>query len=172
MGRSAWWDAFFREGVLLALVTPGLIYALLMALIFGLSPLGPIVAIVVAGSPYVTVNVVEGVRAVPKELLDMADSYDVSRRSTVRGVVLPSLAPFLFAALRYGFSLAWKITTLTEVFGGTEGIGFMMRTEFQLFSMEGFLAWALFFFGFALLLERILQHYVDKFFRWRPEIAR
>lgn len=172
MGRSEWWNAFFSDGVMLGLATPGLIFALLMAMIFGLSPLGPIVAIVVTAVPYVVVNVVEGVRAVPLELLDMGSSFRTSTARSIRHIIIPSLAPFLFAALRYGFSISWKITTLTEVFGGTEGIGFMMRTEFQLFSMKGFLAWALFFFAFALFLEQILQHYSDKFFRWRPQVTR
>jgi NitT/TauT family transport system permease protein len=172
MGRSEWWNAFFEDAVLLLLATPGLIFALLMAMIFGLSATGPIVAIIVTATPYVVVNVVEGVRAVPKELVDMSDSFSVSDPKSIRHVIIPSLAPFLFAALRYGFSISWKITTLTEVFGGTEGIGFMMRTQFQLFSMRGFLAWALYFFAFALLLEQVLQYFSDRFFRWRPQLAR
>lgn len=172
MGRSAWWEAFFSDGILLALATPGLIFALVMALVFGLNPAGPIVAIIVTATPYVVVNVLEGVKAVPRDLLDMGTSFLSPTPRTIRHVILPSLAPFLFAALRYGFSISWKITTLTEVFGGTEGIGFMMRTEFQVFSMRGFLAWALFFFAFALILEQILQYYTDRFFRWRPQVAR
>lgn len=172
MGRSDWWNVFFADGILLALATPGLIFALLMAMIFGLSAIGPIVAIIVTATPYVVVNMVEGVRAVPRELLDMGSSFRIPSMRVTRHVIVPSIAPFMFAALRYGFSISWKITTLTEVFGGTEGIGFMMRTEFQLFSMKGFLAWALFFFAFALLLEQILQYFSDRFFRWRPQVAR
>lgn len=114
----------------------------------------------------------EGVRAAPRDLVDMGRSYRVSPWSLQRHVILPHLAPYLFTALRYGFSIAWKITTLTEIIGASRGIGFMMRREFQLFSMAGFLAWALLFFGFALLLERVvLQRGIKRFFRWRPEVA-
>jgi NitT/TauT family transport system permease protein len=60
-----------------------------------------------------------------------------------------------------------------EVIVGTEGIGFMMRSEFQQFNMAGFLAWVLLFFAFALLLERgVLQRQMKRFYRWRPEVAR
>lgn len=173
MGLSRWWHAFFGDWVLLGLNLPGLIYALLMALIFGLSSVGPIVAIVACSYPFVTVNVVEGVRALPRELLEMSDAYRVSRLSRLRHVILPALAPFVFTSLRYGFSIAWKITTLTEVFGGTKGIGFMMRSEFQQFSMAGFLAWALCFFAFALFLERVLlQQMIERSFRWRAGVQR
>lgn len=172
MGVSRWWEAFFSDWVLMTLTTPGLIFALVTAMIFGLSSVGPIVAVVVTSYPFVAVNVVEGVRAAPQELLDMARAYDLSAWVRYRHVLIPHLAPYFFTAIRYGFSVAWKIATLTEIIGGTEGIGFMMRREFQVFSMSGFLAWALLFFAFALFLERaILQRQITRFFRWRPEVA-
>jgi phosphohistidine swiveling domain-containing protein len=46
MGRSAYWDAFFRDYVMLTLTTPGLVFALVCVMIFGLLDIGPIVAIV------------------------------------------------------------------------------------------------------------------------------
>jgi NitT/TauT family transport system permease protein len=172
MGMRRWWEAFFGDWVMLLLTTPGLVYALVAAMVFGLSPIGPIAAIVVCSFPFVTVNIVEGVKAAPRDLVQMGRSYRVSGWSLQRHVVLPHLAPYLFTALRYGFSVAWKITTLTEIIGSSQGIGFMMRREFQTFSMAGFLAWALTFFAFALLLERVvLQRGIDRFFRWRPEVA-
>lgn len=172
MGVSPWWNAFFSDWVLLMLTTPGLIFALVSAMIFGLSATGPIVAVAITSYSFVAVNVVEGVRAAPRDLIDMARAYEVPRADLYRHVMIPYLAPYLFTAVRYGFSVAWKIATLTEIVGGTEGIGFMMRREFQVFSMSGFLAWALLFFAFALFLERvILQRQIDRFFRWRPEVS-
>jgi NitT/TauT family transport system permease protein len=39
--------------------------------------------------------------------------------------------------------------------------------------MEGFLAWVLLFFTFALFLERVvLQRQMKHVLRWRPEVAR
>jgi hypothetical protein len=38
--------------------------------------------------------------------------------------------------------------------------------------MDEFWAWALSFFVFALILEKlVLQHYERKFFRWRQEVT-
>jgi NitT/TauT family transport system permease protein len=164
-----WFDAFFRDWVLSIMSTPGLVFALVAAMIFGFSPLGPITAIVVTSFPFVTVNIAEGVRAIPKDLLDMGKAFNVSERRRLRQIVIPFLAPYTFAALRYGFSIAWKIATLTEVFGSSSGIGFMIRREFQMFSIAGMLAWIFFFFALALLLEQILQVGMKRYFRWRPE---
>lgn len=169
MGRSAYWDGFFRDYVMLTLTTPGLVFALICVMIFGLSATGPIVAIVLTSFPHVTVNVVEGVRAIPRELLDMATAYGVDRRTQLRHILLPALAPFLFTAVRYGFAIAWKITALTELFGGADGVGIQIRVEFQFFNVAGVLGWALFLVGLALITERlVLQRLERHFFRWRP----
>lgn len=172
IGRSRWWEAFLGDWVMATLTTPGLVFALVTAMIFGLSPVGPVVAVVVTSFSYVTVNVVEGVRAVPKDLVDMASAFDRSRWQVVRHVYLPFLAPYLLTATRYGFSISWKIATLAEVIVGTAGIGFMMRRTFQEFSMAGFLSWVLLFFAFALFLERaVLQRLMRHVLRWRPQVA-
>jgi NitT/TauT family transport system permease protein len=170
MGRSAYWDAFFRDYVMLTLTTPGLVFALVCVMIFGLLDIGPIVAIVLTSFAHVTVNVVEGVRAIPRELMDMATAYGVPRSTRIRNIVLPAVAPFLFTAIRYGFAIAWKITALTELFGQTDGVGIQIRVEFLFFDIAGVLAWAFFLVGFALVMERlVLQRLERRFFRWRPK---
>ncbi|HET6790723.1 MAG TPA: ABC transporter permease [Actinomycetota bacterium] len=170
MGRSAYWDGFFRDYVMLTLTTPGLVFALVSVMIFGLLGIGPIVAIVLTSFAHVTVNVVEGVRAIPRDLMDMATAYGVDRRTRIRNIVLPAVAPFLFVAVRYGFAIAWKITALTELFGRTDGVGIQIRVEFLFFDIAGVLAWAFFLVGFALVMERlVLQRLERRFFRWRPK---
>jgi NitT/TauT family transport system permease protein len=166
-----WADSFFRHSVVSFLNTPGLVFVLVATMIFGFNPLGPITAIVVTSFPFVTVNIAEGVKAIPKDLLDMSRAFKVTEVRRLRHVVIPFLAPYTFAALRYGFSIAWKIATLTELFGSSSGIGFMIRREFELFSMAGLLAWIFLFCAFALLLEALLQYGMRRYFRWRPEVV-
>lgn len=166
--RRPFWDRFFRDSVVGTISTPGLVFALTAAMIFGISFWGPIFAIVVTSFPFVTINVHEGVRAIPKELLDMAKAYEVPERDRIRHVVIPHLAPYSFTAARYSFAITWKITMLTELFGSVNGIGFMMRTAFQEFSMTGVLAWVGSFFLFALFIEKVVLERIEtRFFRWR-----
>lgn len=169
--QSRWWEAFFKDWVTSTMTTPGLVYALVVGVIFGFSPIGPIVAIVFASFSYVTVNVAEGIRALPKDLIDMSKAFRVSPASRLRNVIIPHLAPYIFTGIRYGFSIAWKVTVLTEVFASNVGIGFIMRVEYQLFSMAGLLAWISIFFILMLFLEKgILQFIERRFFRWRQEV--
>ena len=173
MGRYAWWEGYFGGWVTASMNTPGLVFALVCAIIFGLGSEGPLVAVVITTFSFVTVNIAEGIKHVPNELIRMGKAFDVGGSKVQRDILIPFLAPYFFTALRYGFSTAWKIATLTEIIVGTKGIGFMMRREFQNFNLAGYLAWVLLFFAFALFLERfVLQRQIDRFFRWRPEVSR
>lgn len=173
MGLSRWWDGFFRDALLTIFTTPGLIVVLVCLIVFGLSWIGPLVAIVVMTIPYVGLNVVEGVQAVDKDVLDMAKSFRMPLWRRLRHVVIPAVLPYLFQGMRFGFAISWKIAMLTEVFGGTSGIGYNIRVANISFDMDILLAWVFWFILSALILERlVLQRLVDRSFRWRPEVAR
>ncbi len=170
--QNRWLNAFFRDATTISLTSPGLIWALTGLIIWGFKPLGWIFAIFMTTFALVTVNVAEGVQALPKDLLDMAKAFGVKPLDRQRQIVLPHLAPYIFTAVRFGFSIAWKVTVLTEVFSSTKGIGFQMRVSSQLFQLDVFFAWVLSFFVFALFLEKVvLQGFERRYFRWREEVA-
>ena len=170
--QNKWIDGFFKDANTISLVSPGLIWALTGLVIWGFEPMGWIFAIFMTTYALVTVNIAEGIRALPKDLIDMSRAFGVSTSRRQREIVIPFLAPFIFTALRFGFSIGWKVTVLTEVFSSNEGIGFEMRVASQLFRMDEFFTWVLSFFVFALFLEKVvLQRYEDKFFRWRQEVV-
>ncbi len=170
--QSRWLNGFFKDAVTISLVSPSLIWALTGIVIWGFEAQGWIFAIVMTTFAVVTVNVAEGIRALPKDLTDMSRAFGVTTWRRQRDIVLPFLAPFVFTALRFGFSVGWKVTLLTEVFSSNEGIGFEMRVASQLFRMDELFSWAISFFIFALILEKlVLQRYERKFFRWRQEVS-
>jgi NitT/TauT family transport system permease protein len=173
MGSRRFWEQFFQDVLVVGLSLPGLIYALLSVIIFGLGLTAPVVAIVVASYPFIAVNIREGVKSIDKELIDMARAYRVERQKVLRQVILPSLIPFIFAAIRVGFTIAWKVSVLTEVFGASSGVGYMMRVDFQLFKIRGIMAWGLLFGGVMLLIEYgILVPAERHFARWRPTMEK
>lgn len=170
--QNKWIEGFFKDATTISLVSPGLIWALVGLVIWGFEPAGWIFAIFMTTFALVTVNVAEGIRALPKDLMDMSRAFGVTTWRRQREIVIPFLAPFIFTALRFGFSIGWKVTVLTEVFSSNEGIGFEMRVASQLFRMDEFFTWVLSFFVFALFLEKVvLQRYENKFFRWRQEVT-
>lgn len=169
--QNRWLNGFFRDAVTIGVTTPGLIWALITAIIFGNRPWGPLIAIVLTTFALISVNVAEGIKTLPKDLIDMAKSFGVGVVRRNREIVIPHLAPFIFTGVRFGFSIAWKVTVLTEVFSSSSGIGFEMRTATQLFRLPEFLTWILAFYVFALFLEKVVLEVIERrFFSWRDTI--
>lgn len=171
MGLSKAADAFFHDWVMVLLAMPALAWALFLSLIFGFGDTGPILAVILAGIPFVIVNIKEGVRNAPSDLFAMARAFDIPQSKIIRHVLIPSLMPFLFAAARYAFSIGWKGLVITEVFGGQDGAGWTIKFWYDAHQAHGIVAYAGFFVIFALMTERlILEPLARRVFRWRPSI--
>lgn len=169
MGRYDYWKAFFRDGVTISGSIPTVSYAVISLILFGLTPIGPILVVAIVSTPHIAVNVAEGTESVDANLRRMSQVYRRSPAAIRRHVDFPSIAPFLFAGIRMSFAVAWKVAALTEVFGGSGGVGYQIKHEYQQFSIAGLLAWMFFFVIFMLALERLLGVVESHVLRWRPQ---
>lgn len=166
-------EYLLHDFVVLALAAPALIWALLVAMWWGFGDKGSIITVVLASVPFVIMNIAEGVRATPKDLLDMGMAYDKSNTQRVRYIVLPSLMPFLFASLRYGLAHGWKALVLAEIFASTNGAGWTIRFWFDAGRVHSVIGYAVFFMILALLVERLIFDNLERrAFRWRPSMER
>jgi ABC-type nitrate/sulfonate/bicarbonate transport system permease component len=165
-------DYFLYDEVVIVLATPSLIWGLMTGLLFGFGNKAPIITVIAVAIPFVILNVREGVRNSPRELFDMSKSFRVSRFDTIRHVLIPSLLPFFFAALRYGFANGWKGLVLAEVFAASNGAGWTIRYWYDAHRGQGVIGYALFFILFALFIERgVFERLSGWVFRWRPRLA-
>jgi len=172
MGISKKVDAFFHDWVMGVLAMPALVYALFLGLALGFTNRGPILAVVIAGTPFVIINIREGVRNTPRELIDMARSFEVPQNKITRHVLLPSLLPFFFAAIRYAYAIGWKGLVIAEVFGSDRGMGWTIKFWYDAHRAHGVIGYALFFIIFALALEKLVfDRLADRAFRWRPKMS-
>lgn len=168
MGRSPYWKAFFKDTVLVAGSIPGLTYAVMALVIFGISLWGPVLSVALISMPYIAINVAEGLEGVDRHLTEMSQAYRRTPRDVYRHVLLPSILPFVFAGVRVSFAISWKVEQLTEVFGSSKGVGFQIRNAFQRFSVTDVLSWVLLFIAFMLLVERVVLVRIERrLFRWR-----
>ena len=171
MGRSRFMSSYFSLPLFVLGNMPGLTYAVFGLLIFGVGPGGPIVVSALVALPFIAMNVAEGVRSVDGNLLAMCRAFERNRRDVLRHLYLPALVTFVFAGVRYGFAMAWKVEALTEVFGASSGVGFMIRKAYQEFQVDDMLAWTTLFIIAMMLIERGLAHLENRFFAWRKDLA-
>jgi NitT/TauT family transport system permease protein len=172
MGAKRFWEEFFTDYVIIGLTIPSLAWAVIGVLWLGLRPLTPVFATAMIVFPYVAINFWEGVKDVDKDLVDMGRAFDVSKRRIIKNIYIPSLLPFVFAAIRIGFSVSWKLVVLAEVFGSSEGIGYMIFYWYQMFDMELVLAWVLLFAFIMFFVEYgIIRRWERRLFSWRREVT-
>jgi NitT/TauT family transport system permease protein len=171
MGRSRFMSSYFSLPLFVLGNMPGLTYAVFGLLIFGVGAGGPIVVSALVALPFIAMNVAEGVRSVDGNLLAMCRAFERNRRDVLRHLYLPALVTFVFAGVRYGFAMAWKVEALTEVFGASDGVGFMIRKAYQEFQVDDMLAWTTLFIVAMILIERGLAYLENRFFAWRKGIS-
>ena len=94
------------------------------------------VSVIVFGAIWpILVNSVDGARAVTGERLDTARNFGFSRLETVLGVVVPSALPQIFAGLRVGLALAFIMIVISEMVGGSNGLGYAILSAQRTFAI-------------------------------------
>jgi len=87
-------------------------------------------------------------------------------------VLLPSIVPYLVSCARLGFSLAWKVIVLVELFGMSDGVGYQLNSEFASQNVAGVLAWTLVFWAVMAVIEfGLMQTLERRLTRWRREAS-
>jgi len=112
----------------------GIGWTLLAVLWFGVNDATVVFSISAVLLPFTIVNLREGLDNLDAELIEMGASFGRNRWRNFRKIVLPALTPFLFAALRVSFGVAWKVTLTAELLGGSRGLGYLVnvaREEFD-----------------------------------------
>lgn len=153
---------FFEPAILLGLTVPGLVWALLCVIWFGVSLATPVVSIALGITPALVLSVVQGIRAVDPDIIEMAHVYRLSRRTRLQKIWLPCLVPTLLSGGRVAFSLAWKVIVLVEIFGLSDGVGYQINSEFSMQNVEGVIAWTLVFWLGMLVLEYAVFQVLDR----------
>jgi len=153
----------------ISLTIPTLLAVFLCVIWFGYSEAGGLLAVIMTVTPFVTVNMLAGTKAIDKELVDMAHAFKANRRLLIRRVVIWQLMPYIFSAFRYAFGMTWKIVALAETFGLKYGIGYMFTFWFEQFDMVQVMSWIILFVALMLALEHgVIARVEEKMFAWRP----
>lgn len=79
----------------------------------------------------VALNTADGVLEIHPTITDTGDAFQLSRADRMRYLVLPAIAPRVFAGMQISLALALISVIATEYLAGTEGIGFIINQAQQ-----------------------------------------
>jgi ABC-type nitrate/sulfonate/bicarbonate transport system permease component len=119
---------FFR-----ALPSPTLIPVFIVLFKLGLTMR---LAVIVFGVLWpILLNSIEGARSVEPLQMDLARVFALTRSQRFRLIIMPSAGPKIFAGLRVSLSLAIILMVISEMVGGTNGIGYTLYTAKDSFEL-------------------------------------
>jgi NitT/TauT family transport system permease protein len=166
--RSVTFRRFCDPAIILGLTVPGLVWALLCVIWFGVGLTTPIVAIALGIAPVMILHVLQGMNAVDSEIMEMAHVFKLSTGDKLIHIWIPSLIPHLIGGARVGLSLGWKVIVLVELFGLSNGVGYQLNSEFSSQNVAGVLAWTIIFWAVMVVIEYgVLQSLERASSKWR-----
>lgn len=173
MGR--WWrvGAFFRDVNTILLALPAFIWALLAAIWWGFSEVGPFMVPLLAATPMLVASTFEGAKSLPKPLLEMSSAYQVPQRKVFTLVVLPAMAPYIIAGFRYAVLAGWGALSLVEFFASNWGAGYRAAYWYDAGNFNGLMGWGLVEIVVILTVDRlILERLSRRSRRWQEGTER
>jgi len=132
MGLSRRVEAYVDPLVELLRPISGIAWIPLALFIFGVGNTLPVFIMVYVAIFPLLLNTVAGVRGVDPKLLAAARTMGISRRATLRHVIVPAALPTVMVGLRLAFAGAWAAVVAAELIGAPSGLGFAIEWYRQL----------------------------------------
>ena len=140
---SACWSAGTRqlrllmEPMLNALyATPRVAMIPLILIWFGIGMWSKVFIVFISAFFPILVNTIGGMRAIDRDLLRAARAFCASDWQIFKTVAIPGSVPFILTGIRQGVALGLIGVVVGEMFGGSQGIGFMVAYGGQTFATD------------------------------------
>ncbi len=126
LGMSAFWEKVLSPYILALQIAPKVAFAPLFIMWFGYNSIPKLLVTVLIVFFPVLVNVLQAMRTVDRDLINLARAYNLSRFGIFWKIEMPSTVPNLMAGLRIASTLAVIGVTVGELVGGNTGLGFLI----------------------------------------------
>ena len=130
------------------------------------------VGIVFLGAVFpILINVRDGVKTTPQNLLNAGRSFGASEWQIFRSVVFPSTVPFILTGLRLAVGRALVGVFVGELYAATAGVGFMVTVAGATFQTDKVFVGVLIFAITGVVLTAALDRIERRFDKWRPKVG-
>lgn len=116
-----------------------------------------------------TLLIMDVVRRVQMELVDIGRTLGHSELTILRRIVLPAAAPGIWDAARAMLGWAWSWLILAELVGANDGFGYRIARARQFFQSDTIFGYLLVLGLLGLTLDQVLRFTGRRLFRWAEE---
>ena len=169
MGRWRLAEDVFLPLVSIGAPIPGLAYAPLFLLWFGLGNLSAVLLVGFVSAFPVIFNTWTGVKAVKEIWVRSAQAMGADNRRLFRHVILPGALPYILTGLRLGLAQAWRILVGVEMLAAVPwGLGWLIFGAREFLNTDVMLAGIVVIAIIGLALEKLVFQRIEDFtvVRW------
>ena len=162
-------EAFFLPLVSIGNPIPGLAYAPLFVMWFGLGDLPAVLLVGFSAAFPIILNTWSGVKAVKEIWIRAAQAMGADDREIFLKVVFPGALPYTLTGLRIGLARAWRVLVAVELLTSvSQGLGWLIFGAREFLNTDVMLAGIAVIGLVGLLLEKLVFHRLEQFtvVRW------
>jgi ABC-type nitrate/sulfonate/bicarbonate transport system permease component len=150
--------------------TPRIALFPLVMIWFGIGLMSKI-AIVFLGAVFpILVNTITGVRTIDADFIKVARSFGSNDRQLFFKLALPSSVPLLLTGLRLGLGHGLIGIVVGEMFGATQGLGFLIAVAGARFQTDRVMVGIIIIALAGMAMTAVLRAIERRFERWRPNV--
>lgn len=121
--------------------------------------------------PFYALSIYDGFRALPKDLVDMIESFRPSQWQTLRYLVVPYLVPYVILTTKTVIGYATRMVIFAELVAAAVGVGSRMGLAQSTFHIDEVLAWTFFLVILNIVLQLLVTAVEKAVLGWRPDTA-
>lgn len=166
-GISPGFNAFLNPFLVTVRSVP-VIAIILLALIWFSPGSVPVFIALLTMFPFICTNVIDGIRSVDRDIIEMARFYRVSRRRIVSEVYIPAIMPFIISGASSAMGIGWRAIIIGEVLSQPKyGIGTMMQAQQTYLNVDAVIAWTIIAVLISFGFEKIIRWSEHKIVVWK-----
>ncbi|WMJ82045.1 ABC transporter permease subunit [Clostridium sp. MB40-C1] len=112
--------------------------------------------------PIIYTNVLQGIKNVDSDLIEMAHIYKVKRKFILKDIYLPSIKPYVVSGILMCLGIGWKVCVASEVLSTPRySIGLNLLNAKSILETEELFAWTIIVVLLSFIFEIIFKYYIN-----------
>ena len=121
--------------------------------------------------PFYALNIYDGIRALPKDQVDMVESFRPSKLQVLRYLIVPHIVPYILLTTKSVIGYATRMVIFAELVASAVGVGSRMGLAQSTFRIDQVMAWTFFLVILNILLQMLVTGTERVVLKWRPDAS-
>ncbi len=154
--------------VTIMLGMPSIAWIVLAMIWFGMGDPTVIFVVFIATFPIIFLGSFQGMQTVDNDLLQMANSFNLSLKTKLLNIYIPHIFSYIFPSWLTAIGLSWKIVMMAELISSDDGMGSLLAMARSHIDTTSVMAILMLMVSLLIVVERVLLEPLKiRFESWR-----